>query len=67
MTSISKGIYIASDEYVSFAEAHRRLDAGSRGRLTEHIATRDRSPDFFALGMYLPNPDPILKKNGQGY
>ncbi|MFN3495774.1 MAG: DUF935 domain-containing protein, partial [Hydrogenophaga sp.] len=33
--------------------------------LGEHIASRDRSPDFTALGMYLPNPDPILKKMGK--
>jgi phage gp29-like protein len=52
-----QGLYISPTEFVRFAEP--------RQRLSEHIATRDRSPDFFALGMYLPNPDPILKKQGR--
>lgn len=30
-----------------------------------HVASRGRSPDFSALGLYLPNPDPILKKMGK--
>ena len=30
-----------------------------------HVASRGRSPDFSALGLYLPNPDPILKKLGK--
>ena len=33
--------------------------------LSDHIASRGRSPDFTALGLYLPNPDPILKKMGK--
>ena len=33
--------------------------------LTTHLATRDRSLDFTALGMLLPNPDPILKAQGK--
>ena len=33
--------------------------------LGEHVASRGRSPDFSALGLYLPNPDPILKKMGK--
>ncbi len=33
--------------------------------LSTHIATRARSIDFVALGMLLPNPDPILKARGQ--
>ena len=52
-----KGLYVSPTQYVSFAEP--------RQHLSDHIATRDRSPDFFALGMYLPNPDPILKKQGK--
>lgn len=51
------GLYINPTEFVRFAEP--------RQSLSEHIATRERSPDFFALGMYLPNPDPILKKQGR--
>ena len=52
-----KGLYISPTEFVRFAEPGKSL--------SQHIATRDRSPDFFALGMYLPNPDPILKKQGR--
>jgi hypothetical protein len=37
----------------------------SNKTLGEHIASRSRSPDFSALGLYLPNPDPILKKMGK--
>lgn len=55
----ANGIYVSPHEFVSFAEATQRQ------RLSDHIATRDRSPDFTALGMYLPNPDPILKKQGR--
>lgn len=54
-----KGLYISPNEFVTFAEGDQPR------RLSDHIATRDRSPDFSALGMYLPNPDPILKKQGK--
>lgn len=53
------GLYVSPTEFVRFAEGQR-----SKG-LSDHIATRHRSPDFHALGMYLPNPDPILKKLGK--
>lgn len=33
--------------------------------ITTHLATRERSLDFTALGMLLPNPDPILKAQGK--
>lgn len=33
--------------------------------LSAHLATRERSLDFTALGMLLPNPDPILKAQGK--
>lgn len=33
--------------------------------LVTEIATRARSIDYWALGYYLPNPDPILKKMGK--
>lgn len=52
-----QGIYINPTEFVRFAEPVASL--------SQHIATRDRSPDFLGLGMYLPNPDPILKKQGR--
>lgn len=56
----AKGLYISPTEFVSFAETTR-----PSGSLSDHIATRDRSPDFRALGMLLPNPDPVLKKQGK--
>jgi phage gp29-like protein len=35
-------------------------------RLSQHIATREHSPEFASLfGGYLPNPDPILKRMGR--
>lgn len=34
-------------------------------QLSEHITSRERSLDFTALGMILPNPDPILKAQGK--
>lgn len=33
--------------------------------LTGHVASRERSTNFVALGMMLPNPDPILKAQGR--
>lgn len=36
----------------------------TRSILDIHYATRDRSLDYTALGMLLPNPDPILKTRG---
>ena len=37
----------------------------NKSLLTDQIATRERSIDFVALGMLLPNPDPILKAQGK--
>lgn len=37
----------------------------SRNLLSNHLATRANSLDFTALGLYLPNPDPILKAQGK--
>ena len=33
-------------------------------KLTEQIARRERSLDYFSLGAVLPNPDPLLKAQG---
>lgn len=57
----ARGLYITPTEFVSFAEPQNRPSSS----LSDHIATRDRSPDFRALGMLLPNPDPVLKKQGK--
>ncbi|CAN2976009.1 DUF935 domain-containing protein [Pseudomonas sp. PM2] len=53
------GVWVSPTEFVHFAEPK-----GSKA-LTDHIASRSRSFDAQALGMYLPNPDPILKAQGQ--
>lgn len=50
-----RGIYVSPTQFVSFAE----------GSLSAQIATRDRRPDFNALGMLLPNPDPVLRAMGK--
>ena len=55
----SKGLWVSPTEFVRFSEP-------AVGKaLTEHIASRGRSFDSQALGMYLPNPDPILKAQGK--
>ena len=59
MNNKPRGLYLPDGTVHQFAETK-----ASKG-LGDHIATRDRSPDFTALGMYLPNPDPILKKMGK--
>lgn len=58
---MAKGLYISPTEFVRFAEE----PAAKRRTMASEIATRQRSPDFTALGLYLPNPDPILKKQGK--
>lgn len=58
MSNKARGIYISPTQFVSFSES-------SKGSLSTEIATRDRSPDLSSLGMYLPNPDPVLKALGR--
>lgn len=53
----AKGLWVTPDQFVQFAEPHRSL--------SDQIATRSRSIDFYGLGMYLPNPDPVLKALGR--
>ncbi|MDH1007414.1 DUF935 domain-containing protein [Pseudomonas nicosulfuronedens] len=57
--SNSKGLWVSATEFVSFAEMKQKKS------LTDHIASRGRSFDAQALGMYLPNPDLILKAQGK--
>lgn len=54
----SRGIYVSPTEFISFAETRQRSS------LSEQIATRDRSMDM-SFGFILPNPDPILKRQGK--
>ncbi|MCW5223510.1 DUF935 family protein [Verminephrobacter aporrectodeae subsp. tuberculatae] len=53
----AKGIWVGPHEFVQFGEPEKSLSA--------QIATRGRSIDFAGLGMYLPNPDPVLKALGR--
>lgn len=53
----AKGMWVSPTQFVQFAESGKSL--------SDQIATRSRSIDFHALGMYLPNPDPILKAIGK--
>lgn len=52
-----KGLWLDERRFVAFSEP--------RQRLTDQIATRGRSTDYYSLGMLLPNPDPVLKAQGQ--
>ena len=40
------------------------FDAGVAS-LTGEIATRNRAIDFYSIGMYLPDPDPVLRREGK--
>ena len=53
----AKGMWVSPTEFVQFGE--------QRKSLSEQIATRERSIDFHTLGMYLPNPDSVLKALGK--
>ncbi|MDO5940629.1 DUF935 domain-containing protein [Burkholderia cepacia] len=53
----TKGLWVSPTEFVRFAEPNSSLSG--------QIATRGRSIDFYGLGMYLPNPDPVLKALGK--
>ena len=53
----TKGMWVSPTEFVQFGESSKSL--------SDQIATRGRSIDFYALGMYLPNPDPVLKALGK--
>ncbi len=54
---MSKGMWIDKETYVNFGEQAKSLQG--------EFATRERSIDFSYLGLFLPNPDPVLKKLGQ--
>ena len=53
----TKGMWVNPTEFVQFGEPSKTL--------SDQIATRGRSIDFYGLGMYLPNPDPVLKALGK--
>lgn len=53
----TKGMWVSPTEFIQFGEPSKSL--------SDQIATRSRSIDFYGLGMYLPNPDPVLKALGK--
>jgi len=54
---MKKGIWVGN----SFVE----FNGKKNWKLTDEIATRNRSMDFYTLGRMMPNPDPVLKKLGK--
>lgn len=56
---MNKKVKIWIDEH-NFVES----EVGPKS-LSGEIATRNRAIDFYAIGMYLPDPDPILRKEGK--
>lgn len=58
---MTQGIYITPTKFVSFAEL--KVD---RGSLTREIASRSLAWDFAPLMGLLPDPDPVLRKRGDG-
>lgn len=55
---MAKGIWLNDRDFIAFSDS-------KKGSLFQEIATRGASIDFFSLGMYLPDPDPVLKKMGK--
>lgn len=54
------GLWINEHEFVRFDDGK-----ASSNSLTQELAVRSRSIDFYAIGnFYLPNPDPVLKAKG---
>lgn len=53
---MKKGLWASPTEFRNFSAVDKV------GSLSAEIATRQQSIDFYSLGMYLPNPDPVLKK-----
>lgn len=51
-----KKLWINEREYILLSE---------KASLSEELATRKRSIDYYGLLLYLPNPDPVLKKLGK--
>jgi phage gp29-like protein len=56
---MKNGLWASPTEFKNFAAVDKTTS------LSSEIATRQRSIDFYSLGMALPNPDPILKKMGK--
>lgn len=52
---MNKGLWINQNTFVEVSD---------KKSLSSEIATRSRSIDYTSLSMYLPDPDPVLKKLG---
>ncbi len=57
---MTNGLWLTPNKYLDFAEA---VD---RSRLTEEIASRQAAWDWTGMMGLLPDPDPILRKLGDG-
>ena len=55
---MKKKLWINKNEYIFFEE-------NPKSSITDEIATRKRAFDFYALGFNLPDPDPVLRKQGK--
>jgi phage gp29-like protein len=55
----ANGLWVSPTQFISFTEAKRSRT------LSQHIATRGRTQASDFSGAHLPNPDPILKAQGQ--
>jgi phage gp29-like protein len=55
---MAKGIWLNDRDFISFADSKKTS-------LFQEIATRNGAIDFYSLGMYLPDPDPVLRKMGK--
>lgn len=54
------GIYVSPSKYIDFAETPRVAD------LSREIASRGAAWDFYGLIGLLPDPDPVLRRRGDG-
>lgn len=54
---MKKKLWINKNEYILFEENIKSISS--------EIATRKRSYDFYSLGLNLPDPDPVLRKEGK--
>jgi phage gp29-like protein len=52
------GIWIDGNNFMEFSD-------GAAKTLRGELATRNGAVDFYGLGMTLPNPDPVLRKQGK--
>lgn len=54
------GLYISPTEFAEFPKSNVSIE-----NLFKEVATRQRHGDFYGLTQFLPNPDPVLRKQGK--